>query len=305
MKRISTLAVLALLTVAGAALAQVTLDRKFTPGTYKEETTEGFVQTLKIAGMEVVTRVTATSTETVTVSPRDASGQLRISRRTDGFRANLDVAGQVKVEFDSSKPDAAAQDPLGIVQVWKSLVGTTVTAVLDRDNKVIRVEGGDAIAAKLQGPLAESVKEGFKQENLIRGVRQGLQVLPDGPVKTGDRWKRSERKDIGSGQYLDLEIYYEYQGQVERDGRKLDKIGVFIDSVKYGATPNPASPLSVKASELKVTASSGTVWFDREKGTVVEKVLSTRVGGDLTLEVMGMEFPSTLDLQIDERVVMK
>ena len=51
MKRISTLAVLALLTVAGAALAQVTLDRKFTPGTYKEETTEGFVQTLKIAGM--------------------------------------------------------------------------------------------------------------------------------------------------------------------------------------------------------------------------------------------------------------
>jgi hypothetical protein len=63
--------------------------------------------------------------------------------------------------------------------------------------------------------------------------------------------------------------------------------------------PNVPSPLKVTQSELKIASSEGTILFDRAEGRVQESKSLTRIKGDLTFLVNGMDFPSTLELTFD------
>jgi hypothetical protein len=293
--------------IATAAHAQATLERKLTPGKATVTSTTKVHQLLSIAGQEVPVDVESTSTSTVTTGSRGADGAARIVHKTDATKFNLSVQG-MKIEFDSARPDGAKADNQmfqAILDGLKGMIGAELTYVYDKNNKVVAVEGADKVLAALPESSRMALKDQLDPERIKLQANQELGVLPDGPVKQGDRWKRTETRDLGSGQKLDSEVYYEYLGTVEKNGKTYDKIGMFVESVKFGIAEDAPIPIKLVSSDLKAEASSGTILFDRELGTVVESTSSLRVTGPMVLSVMGMELPAKLDLTMEGQSTSK
>jgi hypothetical protein len=107
------------------------------------------------------------------------------------------------------------------------------------------------------------------------------------------------------GQTLTLETRYEYVGTEEKGGKTLDKITLKTTKVAYAMDPNTKSPLKVKSSDLKVTASEGTILFDRQAGSIFESVSKIRIEGDMKTEINAMELPAKLDLTIENKTTLQ
>jgi hypothetical protein len=147
--------------------------------------------------------------------------------------------------------------------------------------------------------VAADLKKEFEPQRLIREYKQAHGFLPDGPVKKGDRWERTEVQSIGAGQSLTYHTYYEYQGTAEKNGKTVDKFGVFHNTVVYAIDPTGPLPLKVVNSDLKIESSMGTIYYDRQMGIAVESGGITRIAGPMTFEVNGMQLPGKLDLTLD------
>jgi hypothetical protein len=258
-------------------------------------------QVLTIAGMDVESSAdVATSTTSVTGKP-DADGTIRIRETIDAITAHLSLPGDMKVDFDSDKPDAKNDNPdlQSLIDLWRALKGASYTVVLDKDHKLTGIEGAEQLLAKAPAGLAAAIKSRVSQENLKRDVDRARKVLPDKPVNKGDRWQRTEVMDIGAGQKLTFQAYYQYAGTVEKDGKTFDKIDSFVGEVTYSLDPDSPLPLKLVKSDLKVDSSTGAVLFDREKGQVVNTTSTTRITGPITFSVNGQELPGKVDLTLD------
>jgi uncharacterized protein DUF6263 len=305
--RASFAAAILALGLATSAWAQATLQFKHPEGTSTQVRTVKATQTLTIAGMDVKTEAESRATASVTVGKRMADGTLRIQEKTEGILFRLTAPGGFMAEYDSTKPENKSDIPQiqAIFDGFNALKGSTYTIVLDKDNKVTAVEGLQKIIETLPPAAAEAFKQEYDQEKIKRETQQSLNVLPDKPVKPGDRWQRTEVMRIGDGQKFTFDTNYEYIGTVEKGGRTLDKIGIFIGAVTYAVEGNAASPLKVVQSELKIESSFGQILFDRELGDVVERSTNTRITGPLTFEVNGMQLGGKLDLTLDASDVVK
>jgi hypothetical protein len=288
-----------------AAQAQVKLEYKHIEGTTsKVKTASKTHQILSIAGMDIETNSEETVVSSSAVGKRRPDGTLPIEVKIEDLKAQLSLPGGLSLDFDSANPPAKKDDsPIGFVlDIFKAVAGSAYTVTLDKQDKVMGVEGLQKVldkandldpkaAAALKGRLdVERIKDAYEQEH---------GNLPPILVREGETWERKEVSDIGGGQTLTFQKRYEYQGTVEKDGATLDKIGVKALAVKYDMDANADSPAKVDKSDLHVESSDGTILFDRKLGTVVERKGSTRIKGDMTLTVNGMELPSKLDLSLE------
>ncbi len=291
----------ALLLVAGAVHAQTQLVPKLPEGKTTSTAQMKLAQTLKIAGQDVVTNVDSHVVSILTAAKPAANGTLKVANKTDKMAVKI-VGPGFEVDFDSAKPnEAKAGIPQlqAAIDTWKALSGSTYTLVYNAKGEVTAVEGVDQIIKNTNAEAAEYVKAALTKEKLHQESAQERAALPDKAVNKGDRWQRTEIQDIGAGQTLTLDTFYEYLGTVEKDGKMFDKVGIFVNSVKYEQDPNQAGPAKVTRSELQVGGSSGHYLFDRATGMIVERTSNTKITGNMTLDVNGMELPATLDLTID------
>ncbi|MEX0714233.1 MAG: hypothetical protein WD278_18000 [Pirellulales bacterium] len=278
--------------MASAANAQEVLKPKFQEGAkYKVRETQAVDQTLNIAGMNSVTKVSNTTTAQTEHGQRDEKGLLSIITTVDSIVADFDIGG-TKIHFDSADPNAKVEGDVAqlVVQALKASVGLRLTQTIDDRGRVQSVEG---------------VKEGtgLNPDDLKIAFQQDIDQFPADPVKPGDSWERTEEQALGQGQVFTFQRRYTYQGTVDKlptvkNSPKLDKITATDASVVYSIKPGGGLPLDVKKSDLKVQSSERTLLFDRELGRVVKAKSSVHVTGDLTLSLMGMELPGSLDLKL-------
>ncbi|MBM4074916.1 MAG: hypothetical protein FJ267_04655 [Planctomycetes bacterium] len=132
-----------------------------------------------------------------------------------------------------------------------------------------------------------------------KALIQATDFLPDAPVKPGDMWERSSEMNLGSGQVMSVRPKYEYIGEVETNGIKLDQIAGNPFEVSLSISGNPNAQLT--KSELKVKESSETYLFDREKGVLVSKVSTIKIDGPLTVVVGGMELDGKVALTMESK----
>src|SRR5262249_32311523 len=131
------------------------------------------------------------------------------------------------------------------------------------------------------------VKDQFDVERLKKTANDELERLPAEPVKTGDSWERTTKLRLEGGQVMTFTTRYTYEGEIEKEGRKLDKVSSKVLSVDY--TVEDPVQFSAKSSDLKPAASKGELLFDRAAGQIVESSSSVQIVGDLTLVINGME----------------
>lgn len=301
------LAAAALCLTAAAAYAQVELKPRVIEGSRHTDQTMTLKQSLKIAGQEIPTTAEVVTATTLTAQKPAADGTVRVVNKTDRMALKVEAPG-FQLNVDTAKPDAApADNPMtrGVIEMLKALAAHPYTLVLDPKGAVKAVEGVDQIIQGAGQETAEMLKRELALPKLQRETAQELGALPDKAVKKGDRWERSEVHDIGAGQTLTLQTFYEYDGVVERGGRKLDRVNIFIGDVKYAQDANVMAGAKVTRSDLKAASSLGAYYFDRETGEVVERTTNVRITGPMTMEVNGMELPAELDLTMDVSTVTK
>ena len=297
-----------------AVRAQVKLEYKPAEGTtQRHKTAVKLQQVLSIAGMDVATAGETDLVTTTANGKRKADGTLPIVITLDSTRSKITVMGQEYV-VDSADKDAKIDfEPLAFLgDLVKATRGASYTVVLDAKNGVKFVEGVEKNLEKvgdLSKQAAAELKSRFDAERIKREYREAHGYLPDGLVREGEPWERTETMEIGAGQTLTLKKRYEYKGTVTKDGKTLDKIGVKVLDVTFKMDPNAEAPAKVTKSDLKVDSSDGTILFDREAGAAVEHEETYRVKGDMTIVISingeDKELPAKLDLTIGSATTLE
>ena len=280
---------------------------KHTEGTSAiAKTTSKIRQTLTIANMDIETSQESSSTISSSVGKRAANGRLPIDQKLDSLSIQVN-APNVNLSFDSANPNTQNDNPMlqAILESIAARVGPAHTVMLDKDNKVVAIEGADKILQRATPAGAELLRREIDPEKMRKSVEQGYGVLPPEPVGEGDTWTRTMTNRIGAGQTLTFETRFEYQGTVEKAGKKLHKIAVTAQSVTYVQDDIPQAQLKVLQSNLKVETSKGTILFDNEKGQTVENTSVTRIVGDMTFSINGMDFPGKLDLTMESHSALQ
>lgn len=298
----SILAAVTVLAAISSAHAQVKLERKFTEGAnFVTRNQITLKQTLTINGMGIDTAANSTLVSRSKVGKRDASGILPVEVTLEGLQVNLNLPGGMNVLYDSANPNAKSIPPamefLG--DMYRAMVGSTVTYQLDAKNAVSFVQGADAIVGKTSGTAADLLRAEFKTDNISKAFQQETSRFPDQPVKNGETWRRNTVLFIGSGQSLTFDIEYKYQGAVEEKGKKLDRIATTYKSVTYAIEPDAPIPLKVTSSDLKPDSSEGEILFDRDRGVAVREKSKMRITGSMKLSINNTDLPADLVLSIE------
>ncbi len=254
--------------------------------TYREEETVEIKQQLSIAGQDVNTSISTTTTSKVTVAPYDADGWAKVTTEVTGLKAKI-TTPIGDVVFDSSKPDEGADNPqLGPVKdQFKALLNTKMTYQISKDLKAGDVENPPA------GAGAGEVKA---------QVQTSLDSWPDKPVKPGDTWEREVRQTLGQGQALVFKRRYTYVGPEARSTvsstRRLEKVTAEDLEAKLVIDPASGNPATIDKSDLKVTSSKRTLLFDPLLGRSIEASGDVTVAGDIALGIMGQQLEGKLNL---------
>jgi Family of unknown function (DUF6263) len=287
------------------AHAQVKLEYKFPAGkklTYKE--TKKSHQLLTIQGRDVTFDSEQSIVSLQTIGKRRDDGGLPIGFKVETFRVEMTVPGGITITYDSSHPDDKGDSPqLALVlDAYKLVSQIDFTFVLDRQNKAKAIEGTESFldkAAKLDPNLGNGLRQLVQGGSLKTQFEQDYRNLPDGLVRKGEAWERSETTDVEGGHTFIYTKKYEYAGTEQKANRTLDVITSRWLDVKYSMDPDNPSPLKVVKSDVKIESSEGKLLFDREEGHIVDAHDKAHVKGSLTFKGPGQEVPGELDLTIE------
>lgn len=299
---------LAATALISAVQAQVKLVRKQPEGKRTHVTTHHTDQKLTIAGQDVPTVVDIVQTESYDYAKPDADGSRKVAVKDESLKFELKLSGNSVGKFDSDKPGETRADLpqlQPIFEGFKAANGKTRTMIFDKDGKLKSIEGLDGILAGVPAEAKTEIERGYSRENYEREAKKDRDRIPDRELKKGDKWQVTESAYLGQGQVFTFDMYYEYQGSVEKDGRTLDKISLYAGSVKYTQLDDPNAQFKVVNSDLKVDSSMGTLYFDREKGEVIEVTQNIKISGPMTFNINNMELPGKVDLTLDSQTVIK
>ena len=281
-----------------AGSAQVKLTPAIQEGSrFETQEISSSQQTLSIAGMDVVTKSETIATIVSVVGKRNAAGHLEVTKHTKTLQVSINAQG-MEYFFDSANPDKRGNSPLEIFRdVHKLSTRMTPIVVYDKDLQVREVKIDDDLLNSLPAAARNLAKDQFSPQTLATTAQQEFAFFPGKPVKAGDSWTRQETLTLDSGQALVFQIQYTYDGTVDTNGVKLDKITRLPLKVKLTLADDAPLPFKLKESKLK-PEQSGTLLFDRDRGRVVERKESMRITGDITFIANGNDLPARLQLTI-------
>jgi len=285
---------------SATAFAQVSLEPRINENTKVRTTIEVLTdQTLTLAGMPLKTKVEQFIITNDEIGAKQADGKVSMRGKFETMQVDMKLPGGIELNFDAGNPNTEAPIPQlsAVLKLFDAISSSTYETTFSGPGKIasITVQGAKYDA------LDEALKKEFSSERMQQEASQALARLPSGPVKQGDTWNRTEVANLGSGQTFEIERTFEYLGMVNEGGRELDRVGMKANSVTYNIEPNPALPLELKSSDLKITKSSGELLFDRKLGSIVKTTDSFTVEGKLTLVANGNELPGELNLTITSK----
>ncbi len=315
--RVAVLAAVGALAMAGAgtarAQAEVKLEARFPEGrTLRYQIRTTINQQVKNLGMEMPSNLNRTVVRSEAIGKRRGDSTLPIAVKVDSLRERQRVPPGRDVSYDSKDGNARIAHPdldffKGLYEVDSQ---AAYTVVLDGRNKVKAIEGADAMrkrVEKLDPRAADLLRSRLAAQALREDFEQthALVALPDGPVKPGASWERTEVIDRGDGLELVLRKKYDYAGTEKRGDRTLDKINAKVLEVTYRQDADSDAPLKLTKGEIKLGSSDGTILFDREAGHVVESRERVELAGNLTFSAQGQDQRIGFDLTMRTEVQLQ
>jgi len=212
------------------------------------------------------------------------------------LKANEDGSSQIKMAFTGVK--MIADGPLGkvevdsknlkeqtdligktLVPVVKALAGMEVTFTMDPTGDMKDIKIPEKVINDLKNmPGSESMGDMFSPESLKKMAHGGL-ILPKEAITKGKTWSQKTDMKMPMGQ-MKGDIQFTYEGPVEKDGKKLEKI-TLKPTITLEAAPKAGFKMDFKSQEGK-----GTVYFDNAAGRIQE--IDSQMNMEMTMEVNNM-----------------
>jgi hypothetical protein len=291
LRKLTPVAIVALLLLGNIATAQVKLQWKSQAGTKARiQTTVESKQTLTIMGIEIPTNSEQFMILNVKSGKTD-DGKETAEFAFETLQTVIELQG-AEFQFDSGNPDKEVDIPQlePIAKLMRASIKSRWRAIIGKDGKVEKVTYTKDMRDSVPDALKKELDPNkFKKQQHILWAR-----IPNKPVKKGDTWTRTEKTDFGQGQIFEFERKFKYVGTVDEAGRTLDKIEFKTTKVNFSVAED--SPLQVNKSDLKVSASEGVFLFDRERGYITKTSDKFTIEGSMEFVILGVEQPGKLAL---------
>ena len=290
-----------LLFAATTAEAQILL-RQTLPQDSKQQfsVNRTIEQTLTINGNDITSSVEDHALLEARYGTRGDDKLQSIEYRYAGWQADVDVNGD-KVHFDAANPDEGASDsPIAmLLDGYRKTAEKPFTLVLDESHRVTDFQGWDDILDGLDDQSKKLHSDMFDVDYLRAIWTAEFNRLPSEPVEKGDTWQRTIQMRLHGGNALTFTYEYTYQGPIERDGRKYQRVTLATTKVELESTAD--GPLVVSDSDLKVAESEGELLFDPARRQVALLKEKVHIQGDLTFKVTAndKELPGKVDLTME------
>jgi hypothetical protein len=193
----------------------------------------------------------------------DAKGNAQVQIKVTHAHMTMEGSMGLVIEADSKKKPAS-DDPAAkpYYQTVKAYASTEVNATLSPTGEMKDIKIADETLKVLKGlPVADKLGEVFSTDNFR--ILIGNVVLPAAAVMKGKTWSNKIEARIPFGKMI-TENVYTYEGPVDKDGMKLQKIAT-RPSIKLEADPNADYEI-----KLKNVKASGFVYFDNNLGRIAE-----------------------------------
>jgi hypothetical protein len=253
---------------------------------YQEMTTKT-QQEMKVMGMDVKQTQEQTFYFSWAFKEEDKDKNTVVVQKIEGVKLRIDIAGN-PISFDSTAPTTAT-NPLA--DFFKALVGTEFKLTLDKDMRVIKVDGRDAFVQKLtqaNQQMEGLLKKILNEDALKQMADPTFGIVPGKPVAKGDTWTRESTINLGPiGSYKGV---YKYTLEGFDDKNKdLAKIKIET-TLTYSPPTDPGEGLPFRIKEAKLTSkdAKGNATFDIKKGRLEKSEQSLSLTGDLQIEIGGM-----------------
>jgi hypothetical protein len=218
-------------------------------------------------------RTTSVTIETTmkmrwTVERVDANGTLHISQSFTRFTLKSTGPDGKTAVFDSSSPQEATGDK-SLVQAVRPLLGLRFSVALSRRGEVLDVTQPPETESLLRDlPALSPWKRLITKQGLERTFGPALGILPESPVRVGDRWSHTSEVDSPHGRIV-LSNTYTYEGPIQAADRSLERI-------RAAGEVKVASEATVfgETGKLPAQQQQGVYLFDRAAGHLVESRLT-------------------------------
>jgi murein DD-endopeptidase MepM/ murein hydrolase activator NlpD len=204
-----------------------------------------------------------------TVERVDADGTLHIAQSFARFTLKSTGPDGKTSVFDSSSPPQAAGDAGTLGQALRPLLRLRFSVALSPRGEVLDVKPPPETESLLADlPALSPWKRLITKQGLERTLRPALGILPETPVRVGDRWSSTSEVDSPLGKIL-LTSNYTYDGTVQAADRSLERIRA-EGEVKLAGE----APIFGGTSKLPAQQQHGLYLFDRAAGHLVESRLT-------------------------------
>jgi len=279
---------------AAAAGDKVELKWKFEKDKpfYQEMTTKT-QQDMQVMGMPVKQTQEQTFYFSWQFKEEDKDKNTVVTQRIEGVKLTINVAGN-PITFDSTNPTSTNT---ALSEFFRALVGSEFRLTLDKDNKVVKVEGRDEFLKKLtqaNQQMEALLKQILSEEALKQMADPSFGVTPPNAVAKGDTWKRDSTLNLGPIGSYKGDYTYKDEGQDEKN-KDLVKIGVETKLTYQPPVEGTAQlPFKIKEAKLNSKTGKGTIFFDTKKGRLDHSDQTIELDGTLKIEIAGMTTDVTL-----------
>ena len=209
-----------------------------------------------------------------------------------------------EIKFNSTAKDAA-ENPLATF--FRPLIGTTFTITLNpNDMKITEIKGREEFVKKLTdaNPQMANLLKAILSEEQLKQMSEPAFAVVKGKgqkVKSGESWSRESKLNMGPIGGYNTKYTYTYGGTEKKtvDGKEvnLHKIDMKTDLTYAPPDAKDATglPFKIESGKLTATKASGTIWFDADKGRVVETKMEVDLKGTLEISVSEQKASVELD----------
>ncbi len=249
-------------------------------------------QNMKVMNNDVTQKQTQTFFFQWTPLEKDDKGNWKLEEKILAVQMDIDIGGS-PIKYDSMAPAANnASNPLS--EFFKALVGSSFTVTLDpKTYKVTKIEGREEFVKKLvqankqMQPLLDKI---LSDDALREMAEPTFAVVNNEVAEKGKTWKKKTTLDMGPIGKYENEYTYTYEGAE----KNLDKISVatkltYLPPEKTEGVGGLPFRIKKENTKLESKKSSGTIFFNREKGRVEKSDMEVELNGTLDIEIGGQQ----------------
>jgi hypothetical protein len=188
----------------------------------------------------------------------------------------------------------------GLGAAGEKMKGATLTAVLDDNMTVTKLQGYDKFLDKVAGDDAaarKQMQQQFSEATMSQMFSQVFSFGNNKPVKLGDTWSRTEKMTVGG---LDTVVKMKYKLDSINSG--IAKMGWTGDLTFKAGAGLPGLPPGVKIDnfEMKADKFGGVTKFDTKIGRLTESTQDADLNGSMTLAAGGQKIDMTMKIKVKQ-----